>query len=193
MSRVPAECPDIVPVLSRVEVVPAEDLSTLKVNALEGSPGLEITPAEWTGPLVGHAMIAAFKTLNRLPEQGRPRGYGQAMPNYRYEELDLWYQKQQIAEERRRNEAQRNRVVVRPTTLQITRMYMAFDWIAAYRRVDPDAADRIQEWAHARAHHGSLDDVCARRNWSIRTMNRIRNRGLSAIADTLNQDSVIPF
>lgn len=161
----------------------AIDLDALKVNNLERRLDPNVEPPAGTPGWIAWHLRRAFQTLDAMPEGMRPRGYGRAMPAYVHEELDLWFQGTQTADDRRNDDAGRNRTRVRPTAAEISSMHAAFGWLLWLRQTEPGAATTLQAWAFATSRRYNLRRLCRNRGWSYSGFNRKVDRGLILLTE----------
>jgi hypothetical protein len=95
--------------------------------------------------------------------------------------------------ERRDRQRASNRVVVRPTAVEIAQMEAAFEWLRELRLQDPGMALVTTLWALRSARGRSIKRLCAERQWPSHTFFRKRAKALTSLAEMLNARGVPIF
>ena len=166
-----------------------------KINALEApyAPDRRTPPAQWEPDLVGRALVRAFATLDRLPRSRGPRAPGGHWPGHSVEWADE-LARAEIEESERRDRADAsNRSTLRPTSVEIARMEVAFDWMRDLRSVDSGMALITSAWALRAARGRSVKALCAEKKWAPHTFYRKRAKALAHLATQLNARCVMVF
>lgn len=150
-------------------------------------------PTLWDAETVGDALVQAFITLDLLPPPGGPRGPGGHWPGTVTEWADQLAQAELAETERRERHQVANQVKITPSSLEITRMEMAFVWLAELRMQDTGMALIVGLWAHRAAQGRSIKRLCIQKHWSPRTFWRKREKALAALAIALNARRLAVF
>jgi hypothetical protein len=93
-------------------------------------PAPNYVPAQWDGPHVGRRLSEAFRTLSLMPIGTRPPAFHSAWPGCAQEEID--YFAARVDGDAAAIEADRNRVKLVPTEIEIQHMEAAIVWPAHY-------------------------------------------------------------
>src|SRR6516162_7971851 len=109
----------------------------------------EYIPEQWTGPHVGTRMVEGFECLSRMPPETVRRRLGY-WPEYLYDYVDGVAQQDADQQVKDQTAAQRNRIRMRPTAQQISRMHKVVTWAGAYIKM-PEHARLVQRVAMLRA------------------------------------------
>ncbi len=109
-----------------------------------GSTGA--VPVRWSLVHVLDRLEEAFEVLTTQPRPRGPKMYGNAMPQYDYEQFDLNAQLETA--ELERTLAARNRVRLQATPAQITRMDQALRWPFEYLADQPLLGKAVTLGAH---------------------------------------------
>jgi hypothetical protein len=149
--------------------------------------GTKDRPAHWDAKLVGAALVKAFTTLDRLPRARGPREPGGHWPGHAVEWADQLAIAELDEDERRAREKARNRVLMRPTGLEIARMEEAFDWLRELQAQDSGMALVTSLWALRSARGRSVKALCAEKHWAPHTFYRKRAKALAHLAAWLNR------
>jgi hypothetical protein len=166
-----------------------------KINALECpyAPEREQIPPRWDAEHVGHRLVRAFETLDRLPRVRGPREPGGHWPKHAVEWADQLARADLDESERRTRDIAQNRSILRPSATEIAEMETAFDWLRELRAVDSGMALVASLWALSSARHRSLRKLCAQKQWAPYTFYRKRAKALAYLADWLNARHVPVF
>jgi hypothetical protein len=143
-------------------------------------------PAHWNPDLVGAALVKAFSTLDRMPRERGPREPGGHWPGHTVEWADQLASAELDEDERRARAKARNRVLMRPTGLEIARMEAAFDWLRELQARDSGMALVTSLWALRTARGRSVKALCAEKHWAPHTFYRKRAKALDHLAAWLN-------
>jgi hypothetical protein len=147
----------------------------------------------WDPERVGAALVKAFVTLDRLPRARGPREPGGHWPRHAVEWADQLAQTELDESERREREQERNRSLIRPTSVEIARMEAAFDWLRELRAIDTGMALVTTLWALRSARRRSVKALCAEKHWAPHTFYRKRAKALEHLANWLNARGVAMF
>jgi hypothetical protein len=150
------------------------------------SLGRDFLPSLWDADLVGKKLVQAFVTLDRLPRLRGPREPGGHWPRTAIEWADQLAQAELGESERLARERASNRVVIRPTAVEIAHMESAFEWLRALRLQDPSMALVTTLWALRTARRRSIKALCAEKQWAPHTFFRKRAKALGCLAAMLN-------
>lgn len=166
-----------------------------KINALERpyAPEQAPIPLLWEPEHVGRRLVQAFTTLDRLPRVRGPREPGGHWPLHAVEWADQLARAELDTSEKRAREIEQNRSILRPSSLEIAEMDMAFDWLRELRGIDSGMALVTSLWALCSARHRSLRRLCAQKHWAPHTFYRKRAKALAYLADWLNARNVSVF
>jgi hypothetical protein len=137
-------------------------------------------------------LVEALRVLRRMPMNGQPREFGNSWPRFAVEYRDL----AQYADDpvwKAEQAAERNRVVIRPSALEIGRMEAAIVWPARYLLELPQCLRVVQAVAVVRSHHGDISRAVRRLKLPGRMVRRWNRQGLDAIAAGLRRDEVPVF
>ena len=157
-----------------------------KVNALEGSPGLDdVVPSAWTAEHVCKRVVEAFETLSRLPPERGPREPGNSWMPYQYTWEDKLAQADVSAAELRARERARNRVQVRATAEYLRRLDVVMGWLSRLYQVDRDLGRDLQSYAHLRGTGRSVKEWCRDNHLSFQTVYRRRDKAAAIIVGWL--------
>jgi hypothetical protein len=132
-------------------------------------------------------------TLDRLPRARGPREPGGHWPQHSVEWADRLAQAELSEAEKRAREAAQNFTILRPTSIEIAEMEMAFDWLRTLRGVDSGMALVASLWALSAARRRSVRRLCAEKHWSPHTFYRKRAKALSFLADAVNARNAAVF
>lgn len=130
-------------------------------------------PAKWTPDLVGDRMVAAFRTLFRLPINVWPKEAQASWPAYRHDQADA--HGQTISG----TLALRNRVIPGTSAEDVAMMNEALAWPMEHLRDRPDIAREVNYWARWTAWDDDERMVAA------------TYEGLKIIAARLNEKGVV--
>ena len=157
--------------------------------------GLEVNNllTKWDADRVGQALVRAFKTLDRLPRLRGPRLPGGHWPRTLTEWADRLAQAELEEGERRAREEIRNRAIIRPTSIEIQQMEVAFEWLRELRNLDTGMALIITMWALRSARGRSIRKLCEEKQWAPHTFFRKRAKALETLADMLNKRATPVF
>lgn len=161
------------------------DTATRPADALP-SHARKAAPSDWSTDLVGKRLVQAFITLDRLPRLRGPREPGGHWPVTVTEWADRLAQAELGESERRERERVSNRVVIRPTAVEITKMETAFEWLRELRLQDSGMALVTTLWALRTARGRSIKALCIEKHWAPHTFFRKRTKALAYLADMLN-------
>ncbi len=143
-------------------------------------------PPAWTPEHVGHRLVEAMRTLDRLPRPKGPRAPGNHWPQHRLEWEDQIAQAELPEPERReRAGARLSELALRPDGAAIDRMDRALDWLRLLRGQDPELALVATLWAHRLAKGRSLRALCRERGWTPQTFHNRKTRALKLVAAAL--------
>ncbi len=170
----------------------AEDLSMDAPEEAFCAPS-DAAPSQWDAEHVGKSLVKAFATLDRLPRLRGPREPGGHWPRHAVEWADQLAQAELEESERRERQRESNRTTIRPTSLEITQMEAAFDWLRELRAVDTGMALVTSLWAMRAARGRSVKALCAEKKWAPHTFYRKRAKALSHLALWLNARGVPVF
>ncbi len=145
-----------------------------------------VPPASWTPEHVGHRLVDAMRTLDRLPRPRGPRAPGNHWPQHRLEWADQMAQSELPEPERReRAGARLCELAFRPSGAAIDRMDHALEWLRLLRAEHPELALVATLWSHRLARGRSLRALCRERGWTPQTFHARKTRALAAIAAAL--------
>lgn len=150
------------------------------------------TPEAWTRDHLADRLVAAFRTLDRLPRDLGPRRPGNHWPRHRVEFADAVAQAELPQEEREARARQRLAVRI-PTGREIDHMDRAIDWLRELRGADPDLAAALTHWALCTARRRSVRKLCREKGWVPASFYLWRARALDLLAATLNARGVAVF
>ena len=150
-------------------------------------------PTCWTAEHVGHHLVAAMRTLDRLPRARGPRQAGNHWPQTRLEWADQLAQAELPQAERLEREARRNDLAQRPSGQEIDRMDRALDWLRELRDIDAGLALVTSLWALRTARQRSVRALCRERGWAPATLYKLRGRALDTLANALNARGTAVF
>ncbi|WP_026607435.1 hypothetical protein [Methylocapsa acidiphila] len=158
------------------------------INIDQGFDSFEgdATPSRWDPDQVAKRLVKAFVTLDRLPRPRGPREPGGHWPRCAVEWEDLLAQAELDESERKERHRIANRALIRPTSVEITQMEAALDWLRELRDVDSGMALVTTFWAMRAARGRSVKALCAEKKWAPHTFYRKRAKALSYLADQLN-------
>jgi hypothetical protein len=140
----------------------------------------------WDAELVGQAIVQAFVTLDLLPKVQTPRGPGSNWPKTMVEWSDQLAQAELETSERRDRQQDANRTKILPSSLQISQMEIAFDWLRELRLEDTGMALIVTFWALRTSQGRSIRRLCIEKHWAPRTFWRKRSKALDSLALRLN-------
>ena len=147
----------------------------------------EVPPC-WTPEHVGHRLVEAMATLDRLPRPRGPRAPGNHWPAHRLEWADTLAQAElPEAERRERAGARLSELALRPSGRAIDRMDQALDWLRELRGREAELALLATLWAHRTARGRSLRRLCRERGWVPQTFYKRRARALESVAVALTR------
>lgn len=152
-------------------------------------------PAEWNAPRVFDRLVEAVETLGRLPMTVRPRGYANAMPEATQEmQLSLLDMiKMEETGELERLYLAQNRVKLRVTSRQISRMDEALNWPLLYLADLPEVAKAVglsALWTVQKLDEFDIRRRCHARGMSTKTFYRRQLHGLQIIAQELSRAQI---
>jgi hypothetical protein len=162
-------------------------------HPLDGVPAPEYIPPYWDGPHVGRRLIEAFRTLDRTPMRGMS-AFGSTWPAYRQEFRE--YYAALVGDERAEHAtiaAERNRVRVMPSAIEITRMELVIGWPARYLGDQPQLAIIVGTVARLRALDWPMENIARKLRYGPSTARRHNRHGLDIIARGLRLEPVIVF
>jgi hypothetical protein len=161
-------------------------------NPLDQIPAeQEYIPETWTGPHVGLRLVEGFECLSRMPPETVRRRLGY-WPEYLYDYIDGVAQQDADQQVKDQMAAQRNRIRVRPSAQQISRMNRAITWAGSYVRI-ADHARLVQRVAQLRARDLDIEVISRRLRMNLRIMRNINRNCLDLIARGLRRDHVQVF
>jgi hypothetical protein len=140
----------------------------------------------WDAETVGQALVQAFITLAMMPRTDGHRRLGDHWPTTMVEWADQLAQAELEESERRTRQQTANRIVIHPSTSEITQMETAFDWLRELRSEDPAMSVIVSFWASRTAQGRSIKRLIYEKKWTRRTFFRKRAKALLTIARTLN-------
>ena len=155
--------------------------------------GATVVPMLWTPEHVGHRLVEAMRTLDRLPKVKGPRAAGNHWPRYRLEWADHLAQAELPEGERREREARSNELALRPSGADIDRMDRALDWLRDLREADAGLVLVTSLWALRTARGRSVRALCREKGWAPATLYKLRARALGHIATSLNGRGIPVF
>jgi hypothetical protein len=165
-------------------------MQTEAAITLAPRPIRETLPSRWDPDLVGKRLVQAFIALDRLPRLRGPREPGGHWPHTLTEWADRLAQAELTESERRARERASNRVVIRPTAIEIAQMETAFEWLRELRLQDPGMALVTTLWALRTARGRSIKALCIEKQWAPHTFFRKRTKALACLAEMLNARGV---
>jgi hypothetical protein len=145
-------------------------------------------PKDWTWDHIMERMEEGFRTLRRVPASTGPRGHRNSMPRYDYDHGDLNAQLETYEIERLAK--LRNRVRLRPSPDEISRMEQAIWWPAKYLFDAENLARAVNLSAMWAAGNADVDKGLRRIKTTRREFNARKLRGLCIIARGLARDRV---
>jgi hypothetical protein len=163
-------------------------------HPLDGVPAPEYIPPNWDGPHVGRRLIEGFRTLARTPMSGAPSSIGSAWPAYQREFSEFYAAL--VGDERAEHAtvaAERNRVRLMPSAVEITRMELAIGWPARYLRDRPQLSMLVQTVARLRALDWPLENIARKMKHGPAHVRRCNRAGLDIIAVGLRRDAAPVF
>lgn len=178
---------------ARVELIPAE---TVEWHPLSGVPAPDYVPEVWDGPHCGKRLIEAFSTLAKLPLSWGPVAFGTAWPSYLHEWVDVLYQQGADLDAKERAREARNRVRLRPSAQEITRMEEAISWPGRYlAQLDQGQVltRTVQQVARWRSVERETEWIAHKLRVSPTTLRRRNRAGLDAISLGLRRDRLPVF
>ena len=150
-----------------------------------GEPDAERPPL-WTAEHVGHRLVDAMRTLDRLPKVKGPKPAGNHWVRHRIEWADHLAQAELPEAERRERQARHNDLALRPSGTDIDRMEAALDWLRELREIDAGLALVTSLWALRTARRRSVRSLCREKGWAPATLYKLRGRALDHLAAALN-------
>ena len=151
----------------------------------------EYIPEAWTGPHVGLRMIEGFECLSRMPPETIRRRLGY-WPEYIHDFQDDLAQQDADQQVKDQLTAQRNRIRMRPSAQQISRMNRIVMWAGSYVRM-PEHRRLVQRVAIFRARDLDIETISRRLRMNLRMMRNINRNCLDMIACGLRRDAVQVF
>lgn len=162
-------------------------------HPLDGVPAPDYVPDQWDGPQVGKRLVEAFKTLANMPDRGGVRDASGFWPETWVEWEDLLAQESQ-ADVKAEAHERANRVRIRPTAQEITRMETALCWPATYLSGDdPELARVVQRVAFYRSLDMDMTHVARRMRIAHKLLRERNRKGLDLIAAALIRSEVAVF
>lgn len=157
----------------------------------DGVEAPEYIPPQWDGVHVGKRMIEGFKTLSHLPERDKLSTASGFWP----ETFRTWEDLMSQDVDARELEANaRNRIRIRPTAQEISRMDAVMTWPARYLNYKPPLSMRVvQTVAMLRARDFDLEKISRKLKMGPRHVRRINREALDTIAAGLRKDDVPVF
>ena len=163
-------------------------------HPLDGVPAPEYIPPNWDGPHVGRRLIEGFKTLDRTPMRMLSSSFGSAWPAYRRDFSE--YFAALVGDERAEHApaaAERNRVRLMPSAVEITRMEAVIGWPGRYLRGRPQLAIIVGTVARLRALDWPMENIARKLRHSPAYARRCNRAGLDLIAAGLCREPVLVF
>jgi len=166
---------DVTPVMTMDELADAIDAA---------SAGDE---TEWSRELVMERLEDAICLVHRTVSRAGPKGFGSAMPEYEYSDIDRWWQMTQTAEERERGDFERNRPKIGATSDEIQAADQALAWV---QRFVPDERERraLNSWLLAKATRRPWKKVTKDLGRNHRTAISRRDRAIAHIVFGLMEE-----
>jgi len=154
----------------------------------------EPLPSMWDADQVGKALVRAFKTLDKLPRPKGPRGTGNHWVPTKLEWSDLLAQAElDEAERKERQQRYEDKILNRPSGVELKQMEAVFDWLRDLRDIDSGLALVSTLWALRSARGRSIKKLCLEKGWAPHTFFRKRVKALETLASMLNARGVPVF
>jgi hypothetical protein len=156
--------------------------------SLQSSP---VDEEIWTPDLVEQRLVDAIRLRERTIGRVAPKAYGSGSPNYFHDAMDRWFQQMQEEEERRANAAERNRVRLGATAIEVANADNALLWPISYLRSDPNALVALNCFLFAKAKRlRSWQRHAERRGLTKSTAKRHKARAIARICGGLLRDGI---
>lgn len=156
--------------------------------------------ARWDSDHALQHLVLAFQALRRIPERGVQRdviatlwpddAYAKAQDKLAAERFAADLQAIQLGDEETiERHRDRNRVIIPPSAVDISRMYHALRWPILYVE-NRDVRVMLLQSCLTVARHGSLREMCEDYGWKRTTVIARVERAGRSIATGLNKDGV---
>jgi len=163
-------------------------------HPLDGVPAPEYIPETWSGPHVGVRMVEGFKTLMNLPSAGARSTASGYWPETWATWEDLLAQTTADVATQEMDAAEKNRVRVRPTAQDVSRMEAVIVWPARYLALRwLSLARTVQSVALLRAREFDLEMIARKLRRGSKELRFANRDGLDLIARGLRQDGALVF
>ena len=160
-------------------------------SPLDGVPMPEYIPEQWDGPHVGVRLIDGFKTLANMPNRGRHKAVMGFWPETWVEWEDMLAQTGSDKDTQERDAAARNRVRLRPSAQEITRMETVLLWpvtyLASRSALGQSVARVVQVVAFMRSRDLDLNAAARRLKMGSKQLRMVNRTGLDRIAGELRR------
>jgi hypothetical protein len=150
----------------------------------------ESVPDIWTGPHVGKRLVEAFETLRKMPMQRGPSQRSGYWPMHMVEWGDLIAQMEQEESDKQIDAANRNRVRLLPSAIEIGHCETAIGWPAQFLKARPPLMRSVNAVALARALERDVDWLARKYGGDETTWQQRHWQGCDLIASGLMQTRV---
>lgn len=178
--------------ISRAELETMTLIPGNEWHPLDGAPAPEYVPPQWDGPHVGLRLIQAFKTLAAMPNRTLT-GIGSYWPEYWHDWADLLAREEMEQAQKEQEARSQNRVRIRPTAQEVSRMETAIVWPGRYLGSMPQVSRVVQRVAVARSRELDIGYVARRLRRNPKQVRAENRLGLDVIAEGLRRDVVHVF
>jgi hypothetical protein len=163
-------------------------LDTSAIQAALAESGMELDE-ECSRDQVMLRLEEAIRLVHRTTGRVGPKGYGQAMPDYAYSNLDLWYQHTQEAWEREHGDFERNRPTIGATRQEIAEADEALAWIPRFV-TEERYRKALNSWLLAKATRRPWTKVTKRAGMVHRTAISRRDKAITLIVFGLTIEAI---